>query len=41
MEGEVAHNNVLLILTQKLYLLDTLDEKVCRTIAELLVNDRF
>ena len=41
MEGEIAHNNIFLILTQKLCLLDTLDKKVCRIITKFLVSDRF
>ena len=40
MEGEIAYNNILLTLTQKLHLLDTLNKTVRRTIAKLLVSDR-
>ena len=40
MESEIAYNNILFILTQKLYLLDTLDKKICRIITELLINNR-
>ena len=38
MEGKVAYNNVLPTLTQKLYLLDTLDKTVRQIIAKLLVS---
>ena len=41
MEGEFAYNNVLPILTQKLYLLGTLDKRVCRIIAKFLISNRF
>ena len=40
MEGEIAYNNILPTLTQILRLLNTLDKKVRRIIAELLINDR-
>ena len=41
MEGEIAYNHILLMLTQKLYLLNTLNKKVYRIITKFLVNDRF
>ena len=41
MESEIVYNNILPILTQKLYLLDTLDKTVRRIVTELLVSDRF
>ena len=40
MEGKIAYYNILLILTQKLRLLNTLDKTVRRTITKLLVNNR-
>ena len=41
MENEIAYNNILLTLTQKLRLIDTLNKKVYQIIAKLLVSDRF
>ena len=41
MESEIAYNNILLTLTQKLRLLNTLDKKIRRTITKLSVSDRF
>ena len=40
MEGEIAYNNILLTLTQKLYLLNILNKKVYRTIAKLSISNR-
>ena len=41
MEGKIAHNNVLFILTQKLRLLNTLNKAVRQTVVKFLVSDRF
>ena len=41
MEGKITYNNILLILTEKLHLLNILNKRVCRIIAKFLVNDRF
>ena len=38
MEGKIIYNNILLILTQKLHLLDTLNKKVYQTITKFLIN---
>ena len=40
-EGEITHNNILPILTQKLRLLNTLNKTVRRIIIKLLVSNRF
>ena len=41
MEGKIAHNNILLTLTQKLRLLDTLNKIIRRIVAEFLVSELF
>ena len=41
MESKIAHNNILPTLTQKLYLLNTLDKMVRQIIAKLLVSNWF
>ena len=40
MESKIAHNNILLILTQKLRLLNTLNEKARQNITKFLVNNQ-
>ena len=39
MEGKIAYNNILLILTQKLYLLNTLNKTVRQIVAKFSVSD--
>ena len=38
MKNKIAYNNILLTLTQKLYLLNTLDKTVRQTVIKLSVN---
>ena len=40
MEGEIAYNNILFTLTQKLHLWNTLHKTVRRAIIKLLMSNR-